>query len=76
MRHLNLQSCRGSRVFPVHTSLGQRRSTSSKPGGAPDCRWSRQNSTIRFLKPDRMVSTVSDRGLCCLFVSCVNTTQL
>jgi hypothetical protein len=35
--------------------LGQRRSTSSKLGGIPDCHQSRQNQTVQFAKPDHPV---------------------
>jgi hypothetical protein len=52
--------------------LGRRRSTSSKPGGAPNCCRSRQNRIIRFGKPDSPVSVVLSRGFQFLFISCVN----
>jgi hypothetical protein len=54
-------------------SLGWRRSTSSKPGGAPDYHRSRQNQTIQFLKLDCLVSTILRRDLRSLFVPCGNS---
>jgi hypothetical protein len=72
IHHHNLQSCRSSCLSTVQTSLGWRRSTSSKLGGAPDCCRSRQNSIIRFAKPDSPVSTVLSRSLRFLFISCGN----
>jgi hypothetical protein len=70
-RH-NLQSCHGSCLSTVQMPLGPRRRTSSKPGGAPDCRRSRQNWTVWFAKPDHLVSAVSSRGFRSPFVSCGN----
>jgi hypothetical protein len=54
-RRHKLQSCHGSCPFPVQMPLDQRRSTSLKPGGIPDCRRSRQNRTVWFTKPDHSV---------------------
>jgi hypothetical protein len=51
IHHFNLLGCHGSCLSTIQMSLGQRRSTSSKPNGAPDCRRSQQNQTIRFAKP-------------------------
>jgi hypothetical protein len=41
--------------------LGRSRNTTSQPDGASDCRWSRQNQSVRFLKPDYPISTVSNK---------------
>jgi hypothetical protein len=54
-------------------SLGQRRHTSSKHGGAPDCHRSRQNWTIQFAKSDSQVFTVSSRSFQFLSDSCRHT---
>jgi hypothetical protein len=71
--HFNLQSCHGSHISPDQTLLGRRRSTSSQPDGAPDCHRSQQNQSVRFLKSDCPVSTVSSRGFRFLFILCGNT---
>jgi hypothetical protein len=71
--HSNLLGCCGSHIFFVQTSLGRMRGTLLKPGGAPDCRWSRQNWTLQFAKPEYPVSTVLSMGFRFLFISCGNT---
>jgi hypothetical protein len=65
--------CHGSRLSTVQTPLGWRRSIPSKSGGAPDCHQSRQNLTVRFAKPDHLVSAVSSRAIQSLFILCDNT---
>jgi hypothetical protein len=73
-RHdFNLLGCYGLRIFFVHTLLGRRRGTMSKPSSAPDYRRSRQNRTIRFVKLDSSVSAVSSKILRLMFDSCGNT---
>jgi hypothetical protein len=72
----NLQSWHGSRISTVQTSLGRRRSTSSQPDGAPDCRRSRQNQNVRFLKLEGPVSTILNRGFRFLFISCGNNGEV
>jgi hypothetical protein len=69
----NLQSCHGSRISTIQTPLGQRRSTLSQSNDTLDCRRSQQNQSARFLKVNCLVSTVLNRGLRFLFVSCGNT---
>jgi hypothetical protein len=68
-RRFNLQSCHGSRISTIQMPLDWRRSISSQPDGAPDCRQSQQNRSVWFLKSEGPVSTVSNRGLRFLFVS-------
>jgi hypothetical protein len=65
-RRHNLQSYHGSRLSSIQASLSWRRSTLSKPDGAPDCRRSQQNRTIQFLKPDSsiLLFQVGAFGLC------------
>jgi hypothetical protein len=66
-------SCHGSWFSSIQMSLGQRRHTSSKHGDAPDCRRSRQNQTIQFVKSDSLVFAVLSRSFRFLSGSCRNT---
>jgi hypothetical protein len=52
----------GSRIFTVPTSLGRRWSTSSQLDDAPDCRWSRHNQSVRFLKMECPIFPFSSKS--------------
>jgi hypothetical protein len=72
-RRPNSLSCRGLNLSIKQTSLGQRRSFSSKPSSAPDYRQSQQNRTIWFSKPDSPISTALSRSFSLVFNLCGNT---
>jgi hypothetical protein len=72
-RHFNLQSCHGSSISTIQTSLGRRRSTSSLPDDAPNYCRSRQHRRVRFLNLECPISPILNRGFWLLSDSCGNT---
>jgi hypothetical protein len=57
---------------PIKRRLAGGEATLSELGGAPDHRRSRQNRTVRFLKLDYPVSSISSRSFRLVFNSCGN----
>jgi hypothetical protein len=55
--------------LPSRSRFAGGEAPSSSAGGAPDCRWNRQNRTIRFAKPDNPVSIASSRSFRFMFIS-------
>jgi hypothetical protein len=56
--------------LPSRRHLARGEAPSTSVNGTPDCRWNRQNRTIRFAKPDSPVSTASSRSFRLLSDSC------